>query len=61
MVLFLLFIVSPVAEALVNGAFVYVDVALDNLVAVADVTGAIFIGLGATVFNAAIIVTGTVW
>ena len=55
MVLFLLFIVSPVAEALVNGAFVNVN----SLVA--DVDAATFIGLGAAVFNATIVVSGTVF
>ena len=55
MVLFLLFIVSPVAEALVNGAFVNVN----SLVAV--VNAATFIGLGAAVFNAAIVVSRTVF
>ena len=55
MVLFLLFIVSPVAEALVNGAFVNVNSH------VADVDAATFIGLGAAVFNAAIVVSRTVF
>ena len=55
MVLFLLFVVSPVADTAFNGAVVNVDSH------VADVDAATFIGLGAAVFNATIVVSGTVF